>query len=221
MRRMLCYEYVPGHIFVADQIEHPGEPFQRGDVPLQERLLALGLKRDHERRARETRAHQEQMHDRQLAAQQHLRLAPVNLGLYPRVGRQRHEHLADIPGRAATRRDIPAHLPLRHLSAVLLNQALPDPPGGMTLLARRLPVRVQPAVDDRPERAELRRRTTLRRPLRRRDRRLQRLPDRPAMHPVALRQPPDRQALPRVIAPDLLKLLHSRQLLPALSPSAQ
>ena len=57
--------------------------------------------------------------------------------------------------------------------------------------------------------AELRCRPRLRRPIRRRHRRLQRLPDRPPMHPMPARQLPDRQFLPRVIAPDRLELLHS------------
>ena len=98
---------------------------------------------------------------------------------------------------------------------MLIHQPLMDPPRGMPLLARRIPIRQQPPIDHRPIPTELRRPTTHRRPLRRRHRRHKRLPDRPAVDPVPPRQRPDRQPLPRVIAPDQLELLHSPQLLPA------
>jgi hypothetical protein len=68
----------------ADEVGHAAEPLKRGDMGLQERLLGLGLERGHERRAREARAHQEQMYLDEFAAQQHLRLPPVDLGLDPR-----------------------------------------------------------------------------------------------------------------------------------------
>jgi len=179
-------------------------------VALQERLLGLGLERDHERRPGEARPHQEQVHLDQHAAQPDLRLPPVDLGLSPRVGPERHEHLADIAKLPPPLADIPAHLPLGHLRAVLLDQPLPDPPSRVSLLGRRVTVRLQPGIDHRPQRAELGRRPRRRRPLRRRHRRLQRLPHRPPVHAMAPRQRPDRQPLPRVIAPDLLELLHSR-----------
>ncbi len=92
---------------------------------------------------------------------------------------------------------------------MLLNQPLVDAPGGMTLLTRRQQVRIQPRIDQRPKRPQLRRRTTLRPTLRRRHRRLKRLPDRSAMNPMTLRQRMNRQPFSRVIAPDLLELLHS------------
>src|SRR5581483_5398460 len=104
---------------------------------------------------------------------------------------------------------IATHLPLRHLDAVLVDQPLPDPPRRVPLLTRRLPIRDQPLVDQRPIRAQLRRRAPLRLLTRRRHGRGQRLPHRPSMHPVALRQRPDRQPLPLAITPDLLELLHS------------
>ena len=75
-------------------------------------------------------------HVDRLAAQQHPRLTPVDLGLDAGVADQRHEHLAQL---TALGTHTPAHLLLRHLRAVLLHQPLPNPPGGMPLLARRLP----------------------------------------------------------------------------------
>ena len=184
-------------------------PLQRADVPLQERLLGLRHERHHERRPGEARPHLKQVHLDQLTAQQDLRLPPIDLALNACVADQRHEHLADIAQLPALAVHIPADLPLGHSGAVLLHQPLPDPTSCVTLLTRRLPIRLQPAIDHRPIRPQLRRRPRLRRTLRRRDRRLQRLPDRPPMHPVTLRQLPDRQPLARVIAPDLLELLHS------------
>jgi hypothetical protein len=178
-------------------------------VTLQERLLGLLAERHHERGAGEAGAHREQMHHRLLAAQQNGRLPPIDLRLDTRIRDQRHEHLADLPELAALVMHVAVDLPLRHDSAVLLHQPLPDPPGRMALLPRRVPVSLQPAIDDRPIRPELRRRPRPRRPLGRRDRRLQRLTNRPAMHPMTLRQLPDREPLARVIAPDLLELLHS------------
>jgi hypothetical protein len=44
--------------------------------------------------------------------------------------------------------NIPGHRHLGHARAVLGYQPLPDPPGRMPLLARHLPVRQQPPVDD-------------------------------------------------------------------------
>ena len=41
---------------------------------------------------------------------------------------------------------VPADLPLGHLRAVLVHKPLPDPPRRVTLLARRLPIRLQNPV---------------------------------------------------------------------------
>jgi len=83
--------------------------------------------------AREARAHHEQMHVDQLAGQPDLRLAPIDLGLDTRD--QRHEHLADVAQLTPTTTHVAADLPRRHLGAVVGDQPLPDPPGGVTLLA--------------------------------------------------------------------------------------
>ena len=96
-------------------------PFQRADVPLQERLLRLILERDHERGTGETRPHLEQMHHDRLTPQQDRRLPPIDLRLDPGVADQRHEHLADIAQLAALVVHVAADLPLRHPGAVLLN----------------------------------------------------------------------------------------------------
>jgi hypothetical protein len=177
-------------------------------VGLQERLLSLSPERHRERRAGMTRPHQEHVHHYRHPAQNHLRLTPVNLGLHARVSHQRHKRL-DLAQPAPHSSDIPVDLPLRDLRAMLLDQPLPDPPSGMTLLARHLQTHAQPLLDHRPIPPQPRRRPTTRRPLRRRHRRLQSLAHRPTMNPMTPRQRPDRQLLPRKIAPDRLELLHS------------
>ena len=96
----------------------------------------------------------------------------------------RHERLTDIAQLAPTRTHIPADLTLRHHRAVLLDQPLPDPPRGMALLARRLPIALKPRVDQRVIRTQLRRRPRHRRALHRRHRRRERLPHRPPMNPM-------------------------------------
>ena len=91
-------------VVIADQVKYPAIPFQRADVPLQERLLGLVPERDHERGPGEARAHLEQVHLDHLPAQRAPSPPPVDLGLHTRVADQRHEHLADHrPARGAWR----------------------------------------------------------------------------------------------------------------------
>jgi hypothetical protein len=134
---------------------------------------------------------------------------PIHLRLHARRVDLRHEHLPDRPPQLAfalthvlTDRD------LRDIGAVLIKQPPPDPLRGVALLARRLAIGRKRLVDQRPVRAELRRRPRHRRALRRRQRRRQRLTHRTTVHPMALRQRPDRQPLPIAVTPDLLELLH-------------
>ena len=70
-----------------------------------------------------------------------------------------HERLTDITELAPPRADIACRPGApRPDRAVLLDKTLPDPPRGMTLLARRVPIGLKPGVDQRVMRAELRRR---------------------------------------------------------------
>lgn len=121
-------------------------------------------------------------------------MAPsIHLRLHARRVDLRHEHLPDRPPQLAfalthvlTDRD------LRDIGAVLIKQPPPDPLRGVALLARRLAIGRKRLVDQRPVRAELRRRPRHRRALRRRQRRRQRLTHRTTVHPMALRERPDR-----------------------------
>ncbi len=178
---------------------------------LQERLLRLPLVRDHEARARVAGPHQKQADLEPLPADLDHRLAPVDLRLHARLVHLRHEHLIDrvaqLPPPAT---DVLAHGRLRDVGAVLREEPLPDPLRGVPLLPRRLTVREKPRVDQRPIRAQLRRRTPHRLLARRRQRSGERLPHRTPMHTVAARQLADRQALPRPVPTDLLEQLHPR-----------
>ena len=126
---------------------------------------------------------------------------PIHLRLHARRVDLRHEHLPDRPPQLAfalthvlTDRD------LRDIGAVLIKQPPPDPLRGVALLARRLAIGRKRLVDQRPVRAELRRRPRHRRALRRRQRR--RLTHRTTVHPIALGERPDRQPLPIAVTPD-------------------
>src|SRR5215204_3361397 len=125
----------------------------------------------------------------------------------------RHHHLppvsADLnlqPGNQAP------HARLAHPCAFLLDQPLPDPARGLPLLPWRRQIRDQPAPDRRHISTQHRRRPR-RRLTRRRDRINERLPDRATMHPVPVRERPDRQTLITTITSDTFELLHSRSLL--------
>ena len=166
-----------------DAREHAAKPFKRLHVQLQKRLLGLDQRRLTERRARERRAHHEQMHHRRDPREHHQRLAPIDLALHPGRVNLRDEHLGDRPPQLALARPhILTHRNLGNISTMLIDQPPPDPPRGMPLLTRRVPISQQPPVDHRPIRAELRRWTAHRRALDRRHRRHQRITHRPAMH---------------------------------------
>ena len=158
-------------------------------------------------------AHQEQVDLARLPAHDRLRLAPVDLGLRAGVGDQRDERLdlADLP---SPRRHVAVDLALGDLGTVLGHQPLVDPTGGMALLSRRPGIGLEPAVDDRPVGPEPRRRPVPRRSLRRRHRRLRRLADGTAVDAMPPRRLTYRHSPSRMVAPDLLELLHSRHSLP-------
>ena len=96
--------------------------------------------------------------------------------------------------------------------AVLIDEVLPDPPRRVALLARCAHVGDQPLADRRLVGTELRR-GPCRWFARRRQRRLQRLPHRAAVHAVAARQRADGLAPLAPLTSDMLEQLHPRQLL--------
>src|SRR6266511_2527829 len=146
-------------VVVAHDRERAAAEVERLHVCLQERLLARALERDHERGARVAGPHQEQVDGPAHAGDLHLRLAPVDLRLDAGLVHLRHEHLVDrLAQLAPPPAHVVAHRRLGDLRALLVHEALPDPLRRVPLLARRLPISDQPLVDQRPVRAQLRRR---------------------------------------------------------------
>jgi len=176
-------------------------------MPLEERLLALRLKRHHETRAREARAHQKQAEHRRDTGETDGRLAPVDLRGHPRVMHLRTERLRREP--AAALADVIAHRRPRDHDPVLLREAISDPLRGMPLLARRVLIGGQDLIDPLPIRPQRRRRSALRTLALRRQRRFQRLTDSPTVHPILARQRVQRQTAELAIPTDPLEQLHS------------
>jgi hypothetical protein len=134
--------------------EDPAEEGEGLGVPLQEGLLGHAREGRHPGGAGVAGAQVKQAHLNPPAAQADHRLAPVDLGLVSGVVDLGDEGLTGQPDLPAARAYVVAHGRLGHLSAVLLHQALPDPPRGMALLARRLAVGRKPPVDQAPVGAE-------------------------------------------------------------------
>ena len=124
--------------------------------------------------------------------------------------RLRDRHLVGHqPELDPTTRDVTRHRHLRERRLVLGDQTLPDPPGGMALLARRVLVRDEPGVDHR--RPPVDRRAGPRRihlP-RWRDRVIERLAHRTTMHAMTIRQLTDRHVIEPPVSPDLLEQFHA------------
>jgi len=104
--------------------------------------------------------------------------------------------------------DVTRHRHLRERRAVLSDEALPDPTRGMPLLARRVPIGDQPAVDHGHPGSDSRSSSWRVGLARRRQRRGQRLTHRAAMHTVTLGKLSDRELLSPSVSPDLLEQLH-------------
>ena len=120
----------------------------------------------------------------------------------------RHRHPAglELTAHAA---GVGAHRRLGDRRAVLIDEALPDPPRRVPLLAGRAQVGDEPLPDDLHVRTELRRRSGCLLALRR-QRRLQRLPYRAPVHVVAARQLAYGQPLLSPCPSDILEQLHPR-----------
>lgn len=203
----------PHHRRLQVVVAHPpgdaAEVLERQHVTLEERLLRLRAERDVERTARVRQPHHEHpaLHPR--AADGGVELTEVDLTLGAGQVGLRDRDLAMVQAELdPAPRHVARHRHLRHLRAVLSDQPLPDPPGGMALLARRVTVSQQPAVDHRGPRVD---RRTLSRGItlsRGRLSRLQCLSHRPPVHLVPLGQLADRQLILTSIPPDLLEQFH-------------
>ncbi|MDQ3740467.1 MAG: hypothetical protein M3389_05930, partial [Actinomycetota bacterium] len=194
-------------VVVADLLEDPAKPVKRLGVTLEKRLLRLDRRGHAERRAREARAHEEQMHRRPGSGDVDVGLPPVDLGGDRGRVDLRHEH---VPGHvtelAAALAHVIADRRLGDLGAVLVDEAPPNALRRVALLARRVDVGEQPRIDQLAIRTELRRRPRHRHATSRRQRRRKRRPDGAAMHPMALGERAQRQVLTLAITTDLLEL---------------
>ena len=94
------------------------------------------------------------------AVEDHGDLPEIDLRLSTQGMLLGNHHLHPIhPQPAASSSDIAAHRALCHLRTLFVDQTFPHPPGRVTLLARRRPIALQPAVDDRRPPIHHRRRT--------------------------------------------------------------
>ena len=92
---------------------------------------------------------------------------------------------------------------------MLGDQPLPDPPGGVALLAGCVLVLDEPGVDHRHPLVDRRAGASQIHLARRRDRVLKCLAHRPTMRAMTIRQLTDRHVIETAISPDLLEQLHA------------
>jgi hypothetical protein len=200
-------------VVVPDPGGDPAESRERGDVPFEERLLALGAVRDVDCGSRVAQAQLEHRDLRALAADEHVGKAEVDLRLVARVVERDDRDVDPLEAElAAARTDVPPDRGLRHRRALLVDQALPDPARRVALLAMHRLVLGEPARDRGGVRTDGRLGPLVRLPRRRHGRR-EGLPDRARVHAVAARQLADRHLFLPVLPTDTLELLHPRQLL--------
>jgi hypothetical protein len=197
-------------IVVADPGRHPAEVLESQDVALQERLLSLGSERDVKCFARVRQSHHEHPALHHQPGDRRVELTEVNLGLSTGLMGLRDRHLLVVePQFDPPTRDVTRHRHLRAGGMMFGDQTLPDPPGGMTLLARSLLIGDQPSVDHRRPLVDRRPRPRRVGLARRGHRVLQSLAHRPTMGAMPIRQLTDRQALQSPVPPDLLEQFHA------------
>ena len=198
-----------GQVVIAHPARDRPEMLERQHMPFQERFLGLGAER-HVKGAPRTRQPQhEHPHLHQRARDPRLELPEIDFCFSTCGMRLRHRHLHTVQTQLdPAPRDVAGHRRLRQHRAVLGDQTLPHPPRGMPLLARRVLIGQQPAVDHRRPLTQRRLRPCHIRLSRQRHRIAQRLTHRAPMHLMPHRQRPRRQLLHPTITPDLLEQLH-------------
>jgi hypothetical protein len=149
-----CFQVV-----VADPDRDAAEVFERSDVTIEEHLLGLVEVGDRERPPRRRQTHHEHRDLGQHATQVDVDRPEVDFALVTQRVMLRDSNidqrcLLAFPNDL----DVAAHSRLAQIGVVLVNEALPHPPSGVTLLAWQRPIRFEPGVDDRFEPVHLRRR---------------------------------------------------------------
>lgn len=151
-------------------------------MPVDEQLLRLVQGDTVEPLAGGRQAHDEHPALGEQPAQVEADAAEVDLGLLAERVVLRHRHLPDGHGPASPcLAHVAPHGRLTDVGTVLLDQALPDPPGRVALLLRRVAVGLEPSIDRRLPRVQHRRDAGGTRLAWGRDRRRQRLSHCPPM----------------------------------------
>ena len=137
-------------VVIPNPAGHTAEVFEGQHVALQERFLSLGGEGDVKRFARVRESHHEHpaLHDQ--PGDRGVELTEVDLGL--RAGQMclRDRHLPGLqPELDPATRDMTRHRHLRARGLVLSDEALPDPPRGVALLARGVLIGQKPGIDHR------------------------------------------------------------------------
>lgn len=196
-------------VVVADFGRYAAEEGEGVGVALQERLLGLVGEGLHIGGAGVREPHQEELGLDQLSSHPNLRLAPVDLGLRAGIVGLGDVALDPQAELSPAGGDVLAHGSLGDPCALLDDQPLPDALGGVALLGRRLPVALEPLVDQVVVGAEDRRRPPRGLLARRWQRRLQGLAHRSTVDPMPPRELADREPLPITVTANLLEQLHS------------
>lgn len=182
-------------------------------MALEQRLLALTGEGHVHRGTGVAEAQVEDGHPQRSAGDDDRRLAEVDLGLG--AGRVALRHADQHTVRAeltADRSHVTPDGRLGHACAVLIEEALPDPTRGVTLLARCGQIVAQPAPNGGAVRVDGRRRA-LDDAAWRRQCRVERLAHGAAMHAVPASKCADRHLFLPALCADNLEQLHLRQLL--------
>ena len=134
------------------------EMVERSDMTIEEHLLGFGQVDPSERLPRRRQAHDEDRDLQHHPSNPRRDRAEIDLGLIPQRMMLRDHHITETDLVAAT--DL-AHITtdraLGNIGVVLVNEALPHPPSGVALLARRRAVIDQPAIHNRFPTIHLRR----------------------------------------------------------------
>ena len=197
-------------VVVPDPTRHTAEGLEGQYVALQESFLGLSGERHVKGFARVRQSHHEHpaLHDQ--SGDRGVKLAEVDLGLSAGQMCLRDRHLAGLqPELHAATGDVTRYRHLRARGLVLGDQTLPDPPGGMALLARGVLVGEEPGIDDRRPLVDRRAGPYRIHLPRRRDRIPEGLAHRPTMHAMTIRQLPDRHVIQTAVSPDLLEQFHA------------
>ena len=185
-------------VVVTDLVDRGATEFgERLHMTLQERLLRLGDEGTVHRLPRIGQPHREQERLGLHPPQDHPQIGEIDLGLTAGFMGLRHIAFCHTPTglsgdlRAPFRDIVPDRRVRNTLCCLLIHQPGQHPPGGMPLLPRRVQIRFQPLIDDRFVFLQPAGHPHRRLPGRR-QRRRQRLPHRPAVHMMPIRQLPDR-----------------------------